>query len=251
MSLRRVSGKTAYHVRRANTRLGSSSAQNAQSEHMLREAEATHDQIVEHHDFHEQKLKQRVESRQVEHRARIQKRLLARRKIKAAGCLSRVPMFASFKRSQLDSIVDSMEFAEFEEGDTLVHQGAQAKTFYVIVEGECDVMVKSLTQLFRSVRVAGLGEMQHFGESALLTAESGSSGFRTASGVATTPGSVLMLSRDHFTSLAVQGIFGRQFAAQIAKQFRERMEFNKAASVWRNSNVARALEEKRDQEAPE
>jgi CRP-like cAMP-binding protein/uncharacterized membrane protein YidH (DUF202 family) len=215
------------------------------------EAEATHDQIVEHHDFHEQKLKQRVESRQVEHRARIQKRLLARRKIKAAGCLSRVPMFASFKRSQLDSIVDSMEFAEFEEGDTLVHQGAQAKTFYVIVEGECDVMVKSLTQLFRSVRVAGLGEMQHFGESALLTAESGSSGFRTASVVATTPGSVLMLSRDHFTSLAVQGIFGRQFAAQIAKQFRERMEFNKAASVWRNSNVARALEEKRDQEAPE
>jgi CRP-like cAMP-binding protein len=212
------------------------------------EAEAAHAAITEHHEFHERELKQRVEGQQIAHRARIQKRLKARRKIKAAGCLSRVPMFSSFEPHQMDSIVDSMEFAEFEEGDILVHQGAPAKTFYIIVDGECDVMIKSLTQVFRSIRVAGLGEMQHFGESALLTTKSGSSGLRTASVVATTSGSVLMLSRDHFTSLAVKGVFGPQFAVEIEKQFRERMQFNQAASVWRNSHVAKALKEKMNEE---
>ena len=106
-------------------------------------------------------------------------------------------------------------------------------------------MVKSLTQMFRSIRVAGLGELQHFGESALLTTETGSSGLRTATVVATTPGSVLMLSRDHFTSLALKGIFGPNFAKEMARQFKERMRFNRAASVWRKSRVARGLGEKR------
>ena len=199
------------------------------------------DEIARNHEHHERKLMDSLRDRQKNHRVRVERRLAARRKIKAAGCLTRVPMFQSFKRDHLDQIVDSMEFAEFEEGDTLVHQGAVAKTFYVIVSGECEVMVKSLTSALKSVRVASLREFQHFGESALIATNSKTSGLRTASVVATTQGSVLMLSQERFTALAIQGIFGPEFASKILAQFRKRMRFNRAAEVWRNSHSAKSL----------
>jgi NADH dehydrogenase len=84
----------------------------------------------------------------------------------------------------------------FEAGDVIVSQGDPAQLFYVIAEGEVEIVREGTDGGEQPVARLGAGE--YFGEMALL----GGSGKRSATVRALTPVNLLTLARDDFTLLA-------------------------------------------------
>ena len=89
--------------------------------------------------------------------------------------LKRVALFSDLDRKELESIADSMRERMFAAGDTVTAEGAGGAGFFVVDEGEADVLVDGEK---RGTVKAG----DYFGEIALLTGAE-----RTATIVASTP----------------------------------------------------------------
>jgi hypothetical protein len=80
--------------------------------------------------------------------------------------LSRAPIFQHLSRSSLESVAKVAKVRRFSAGDVLVKEGQDATAFFVIVNGEAEV-VKGLGQ-DDAVTLAQLSELDFFGEMALL-----------------------------------------------------------------------------------
>jgi CRP-like cAMP-binding protein len=109
---------------------------------------------------------------------------------RARESLAQVPLFAGLPPRHLKRIGDLTEEVRFMEGATVVRQGEDGDTFYVILEGEVKVAGPS----GRVVNRLRPGEF--FGEISLLDG-----GPRTASVVAETPLTMLALSRSSLLRL--------------------------------------------------
>jgi CRP-like cAMP-binding protein len=105
------------------------------------------------------------------------------------AALGAVPLFEGLSRRQLKQIADLAEIANYMAGATLVKEGEEGESFFVILSGEAKVKVKG-----RTVNRAIPGD--HFGEISLLDG-----GVRTASVVSETPLTVLMIHRPAFQKL--------------------------------------------------
>ena len=103
---------------------------------------------------------------------------------RARDSLAQVPLFAGLSPRHLKRVGDLTEQVRFMEGATVVRQGDDGDTFFVILEGEAKVAGPS----GRVVNRLRPGEF--FGEISLLDG-----GPRTASVVAETPLTMLALSR--------------------------------------------------------
>ncbi|CAL8394141.1 unnamed protein product [Gadus morhua 'NCC'] len=66
---------------------------------------------------------------------------------------------------QLSKIIDSMEEVKFQDKDTIVREGAEGNTFYIILKGEV-LVSKNVNGSQKQIRRMGKGE--HFGEQALI-----------------------------------------------------------------------------------
>ena len=104
--------------------------------------------------------------------------------------LAQVPLFADLSPRHLKRLADRMETQRFMEGSSIVRVGEEGDTFYVIVEGEANVVAPD------GRVVATLDPGEFFGEISLLDG-----GPRTASVVAATPLTMLTLSRSAFREL--------------------------------------------------
>jgi len=71
------------------------------------------------------------------------------------------PFFSVLNEEQLKTIVETARLCEFDPGETLVHEGETATSFYVILEGQVEVRRENRT-------LAKLGRGQFFGETTLL-----------------------------------------------------------------------------------
>lgn len=101
----------------------------------------------------------------------------------------------------------------FAPGEEIVREGELGDTAFIIVEGECEVVQGSGAS---RVRLRSMGQGEVFGETALLTA-----GPRTATVVARTPMSVLVVTRDSLErELMARGWLGALVHA-LAHRFRE------------------------------
>lgn len=105
------------------------------------------------------------------------------------AALAAVPLFDGLSRRQLKQIADLAEIANYMAGATLVKEGDDGDSFFVILSGEAKVQVKG-----RTVNRAIPGD--HFGEISLLDG-----GVRTASVSSETPLTVLMIHRSAFQKL--------------------------------------------------
>jgi CRP-like cAMP-binding protein len=103
--------------------------------------------------------------------------------------LAGVPMFAGLPTKHLKRIRDLAEPADYMAGASLVKEGTEGDTFFVILEGLAKVTVGSRT-------VNHLMPGDYFGEISLLDG-----GVRTASVVSETPLKVLVIDRTRFTKL--------------------------------------------------
>jgi CRP-like cAMP-binding protein len=109
--------------------------------------------------------------------------------------LSRVPLFRSLKKRQLESLAKVAHDDQFIEGDPIVIQGETGVGLYVVVSGKATVFRLQPDGTTPVVNV--LNPTDFFGELALL-----SEGPRTASVVASEETECLVISRWNFLALA-------------------------------------------------
>ena len=113
-------------------------------------------------------------------------RLMADAKVAA---LARVPLFAGLSAKELATLATATQARTFEAGATLTREGDEGDEFFVIDHGAVDVTAHE-----RPLRSLGAGDF--LGEIAILFG-----GTRTATAVATMPGSLFVLAKDDFLTL--------------------------------------------------
>ena len=121
--------------------------------------------------------------------------------------LKAVPMFAAFADKELDAVAKVIEVVDIPAGDKLVVQGARGHEFYVISEGEADVIQDGET-------IASLKAGDFFGELAVLDPSP-----RTATVQMTSAGQVMILSeREFFGLLATAPTLSRKLLIGLARR---------------------------------
>jgi CRP-like cAMP-binding protein len=107
-----------------------------------------------------------------------------------AGHLRTIPLFSTLSDKDLTRVAQLADEVEVKAGDHLVDEGRFAHEFFVIEDGEADVVHDGKT-------VASLGVGDFFGEIALIKTER-----RTASVVAKTPMKLVVMFGPNFRSVA-------------------------------------------------
>ena len=130
-------------------------------------------------------------------------------KAKLDAVIATVPLFGSLSRRHLKKIAGLTSTVEFDAGDTVIQEGEPGDSFFVAVSGQAKVVSggKTLHRLIPG---------DHFGEISLLDG-----GLRSASVVAETPLSLLVLPRTSFLKL-VKGDadLARALLASLARMVR-------------------------------
>jgi len=121
----------------------------------------------------------------------------AKLRAQALTRLGKVPILSPLPAESLSLISEKLSVERFGDGETVVHQGDDGDTLYLIHEGTCDVEVKSGSQ--PSAVVATLSPPAFFGEMSLLTGE---------------PRSATVRARGDVTVFAIgKALFGEMLAA--------------------------------------
>eukprot|EP00753_Platysulcus_tardus_P016257 PLAT5565.1.p1 GENE.PLAT5565.1~~PLAT5565.1.p1 ORF type:complete len:720 (-),score=419.53 PLAT5565.1:286-2445(-) len=117
------------------------------------------------------------------------------RKSKYEEFLAKVPILRTLNKRQLAQMADAMEDDRFEEGQRIIRQGEAGDHFYIIEDGEVDVLKREEGKGAEE-KVGHLTRGDFFGEKALLTEEK-----RAATILATTPVTCLSMNRTDFVAL--------------------------------------------------
>ena len=80
----------------------------------------------------------------------------------SADVLKKVPLFAGLDKRELEQIAATMRERRFSAGDTVTEEGAGGAGFFVVEEGQADVLVDGQPRWT-------IGAGDYFGEIALLT----------------------------------------------------------------------------------
>lgn len=130
-------------------------------------------------------------------------------KAKIDEALATVPLFQGTSKRHRKHLAGLMEMIEFMADHSIVRQGDEADSFYVVLEGQATVLIDD-----RVVATKGPGD--YFGEIALLDG-----GVRTATVSSTTPMTMLMLHRREFErALDDDPTLGRALLANLAGMLR-------------------------------
>ncbi|MGE3908443.1 MAG: cyclic nucleotide-binding domain-containing protein [Chloroflexota bacterium] len=105
--------------------------------------------------------------------------------------LARLPFLAGLSRSELRSIGIHLRSERVEAGHVILRQGAHGDRFYLVLEG--DVQVVRVAANEQTEQLALLGPGDYFGEAALVANVP-----RTATVIAVTPARLLSLDAGHF-----------------------------------------------------
>lgn len=103
--------------------------------------------------------------------------------------LSRVPLFSSCSKRELRQIATLADEIDLRRGKVLTRQGASGREFFVLLEGEVDVVRDGK-------RINTLGAGEFFGEMALISKHP-----RNATITATTPVRALVITETNFKRL--------------------------------------------------
>lgn len=109
--------------------------------------------------------------------------------------LSRIPLFSDLPESELDQLIALLKVIELQPGDILFREGESGEHFYVIADGELEILraVSQPEELLLNV----IGQGQYLGEMSLIMP----GGQRTADVRARTQSTLLVMDRDEFDDL--------------------------------------------------
>lgn len=108
------------------------------------------------------------------------------------SALATVPLFEGLSKRQLKLVAELADVASYMAGASIVREGEEGESFFVVLEGQGKVTVGG-----RTVHRVLPGD--HFGEISLLDGEA-----RTASVVSETPMTLLMISRKNLNQLLLK-----------------------------------------------
>jgi CRP-like cAMP-binding protein len=114
---------------------------------------------------------------------------VALRKNTKIELIRRMPLFSQFSRRELAEVAMMADEVDIRAGKELTKQGSPGREFFVLVEGQADVLRDG-----RKIFTLGRGDF--FGEIALIAKRP-----RTATVVATTPATVLVVTERSFRQL--------------------------------------------------
>lgn len=115
-------------------------------------------------------------------------------------------VFRDLPRREVDAVAGHLEPLRVETGGVIVRQGAPADKFFIIIDGEVEVVRDG-------ERVATLRAGQFFGEMAILRDIP-----RTATVRATAPTTLLTMEREAFRSLVAQSLATTQDFDQVVRE---------------------------------
>lgn len=107
-----------------------------------------------------------------------------------AEALREVDLFARLSTAELTSVAEKMRTRTFRAGEAIIRQGDQGDQFFLLREGEAEVIVR---EEGAETTVAILHPGQYFGERALITGE-----VRNATVIGKSNGKLATLSKDEF-----------------------------------------------------
>jgi nitroimidazol reductase NimA-like FMN-containing flavoprotein (pyridoxamine 5'-phosphate oxidase superfamily) len=107
-------------------------------------------------------------------------------------------VFRDLPAEEIENVATKLQTMQVDAGDVIVRQGAPADKFFIIVEGEVEVVHD---QDGEARRVATLSDGQFFGEMAILRDTP-----RSATVRATSPTTIFAMERDAFRSLVAQSL---------------------------------------------
>jgi CRP/FNR family cyclic AMP-dependent transcriptional regulator len=102
-----------------------------------------------------------------------------------------VPLFSEMDEQEVAGIRDIMEVMKFKAGQVIIREGETGDLFYVVTEGQAEIIVRDADGSDVVLHIAGPGDF--FGELSMLTNEPRSARVRAAE-----PMTTLVLERDEF-----------------------------------------------------
>lgn len=139
--------------------------------------------------------------------------------------LKSIPLFKELTNEQHEKIYDVMKIEEFEEGKLIVKQGDLGRKFYIIKEGEVEVLKNENK---KTLKVTKLASGDFFGEGALINDDP-----RAADIIARTKVQCFTIRRQAF-----EDVFGGSLKEVIEKENVKRSaELNNGKQVFRKENI--------------
>ena len=120
--------------------------------------------------------------------------------------LATIPIFSFLGRSELAAVQELFVEETHQKGDTICRQGEEGNTFYVVLDGELDVLVGETSQQLIAVLKRG----DFFGEMALLQG-----GKRTATVAASRRARLMSLDRTAFNTLFLKNPKALEYFTRI------------------------------------
>ena len=130
--------------------------------------------------------------------------------------LKKVPLFAHCSPTSLESVTGNTDEVDVEQGRTLIKQGEPSDTFYVLLEGEADVVIDG-----KHRRALGAGDF--FGEISMLDR-----GPATATVTTTKPSRMMVMSHMQFRD-AIKG--NQDLLLQVLQAVAERLRSDSVAGI--------------------
>ena len=112
-----------------------------------------------------------------------------------SNLLARIPLFSDLPEQELESLIRTLKVVELQPRDVLFREGEAGEHFYVIAQGELDILRAAGTP--EELLLNTIGEGQYLGEMSLIMP----GGQRTATVRARTPSTLLVMSRAEFVDL--------------------------------------------------
>ncbi|HKC18722.1 MAG TPA: cyclic nucleotide-binding domain-containing protein [Candidatus Dormibacteraeota bacterium] len=130
--------------------------------------------------------------------------------------LKKVPLFTHCTRTSLESVTSNTDEVDVEQGRTLIHQGQPSDTFYVLLDGEAEVLIAGQRR-----RTLGPGDF--FGEISMLDR-----GPATATITTTKPSRMMVMSHLQFRD-AIKG--NQELLLQVLQAVAERLRADATAGI--------------------
>jgi uncharacterized protein YhbP (UPF0306 family) len=121
-------------------------------------------------------------------------------------------VFRGLPKHEVETLAARLETVHVEAGGVIVRQGAPADKFFIIVDGEVDVL-REESPGQAPKKVASLKQGQFFGEMAILRDSP-----RTATVQAVTPTTLLTMDRDMFRGLVAQSLATTEDFDRVIRQ---------------------------------
>jgi serine phosphatase RsbU (regulator of sigma subunit) len=152
--------------------------------------------------------------------------------------LAKVHLFASLPRPELEHLAETLQPREFAQGTLMIREGESEGHFYILMEGEAEVIKAFGTPDERQLAIRPSGSL--FGEMSLFEP----SGSHTASVRAHTPAYVLEMTRQDFDQLLHRY---PTLAYDMAQQMSRQLEDTENATIFdlreKNRQLTQAYQE--------